>query len=86
LISRKQSDVRYRYQISYSSNVYFAIVFRALKRRFFNAGCNEQVLYFQNWSALFSKTTRRICAKFFSGFRIKHLLITTVLKCTAPVL
>jgi len=36
--------------------------------------------------AFLSKTTRRICAKFFSGFR-KHLLITTYIEthCTRPL-
>jgi len=35
----------------------------------------------------FSKTTRRICAKFFSGFRRKRLFITTCIEkqCTRPL-
>jgi len=35
----------------------------------------------------FSKTTRRIYAKFFSGFRRKHLFITTCIEkqCTRPL-
>jgi len=34
--------------------------------------------FYRNWSVFFSKTTRWICADFFySGFRIKHLFITT---------
>jgi len=38
--------------------------------------------------AFFLKTTRRICAKFFSGFRRKHLFITTRIKeqCTRPLM
>jgi len=38
--------------------------------------------------AFFSKTTRWICvSKFFSGFRRKHLFITTCIKkqCTRPL-
>jgi len=30
--------------------------------------------------AFISKTTRRICANFFSGFRRKHLFITTCIE------
>jgi len=30
------------------------------------------------------KTTKRICAKFFSGFRRKHLFITICIESTAP--
>jgi len=37
--------------------------------------------------AFFSKTTIRICAKNFSGFRRKHLFITTCIErqCTQPL-
>jgi len=34
--------------------------------------------------AFFSKTKRRICAKFFSAFRKKHLFIKPALKSTVP--
>jgi len=33
----------------------------------------------------FSKTTRLICAIFFSGFRRKHLFITTCVRRAFPV-
>jgi len=38
--------------------------------------------------AFFSKTIRWICAKFFSGFRRKHLFITTCIgkQCTRPLM
>jgi len=36
--------------------------------------------FFANEGAFFSKTTRRVCAKFFSGFRRKHLFITTCIE------
>jgi len=43
----------------------------------------------RSWAVLtsFSKTTARICAKFFSGFRRKHLFITTYCekRCTGPL-
>jgi len=32
----------------------------------------------------FSKMTRRICTKFFPGFRRKHLFITTCIESNAP--
>jgi len=37
--------------------------------------------------AFLSKTTRRICAKFFLGFRRKHLFIATYIEkhCTRPL-
>jgi len=53
-----------------------------------------RVAFFQNWSAselsgfcIFSKTTTRICATFFSGFRRKHLFITFCIEkhCTRPL-
>jgi len=36
---------------------------------------------------VFSKTTRRICAKFFSKFRRKHFFITTCIEkyCSRPL-
>jgi len=33
---------------------------------------------------VFSNTSRRVCANFFSGLRRKHLLITTCIENTAP--